>query len=73
MAESQLGWGAKISAMPRLGTSPLVMTSAGIERCLCWLGEPSNLAPARDPPFFESQVIRRRLAEPAQAEMFDVH
>ena len=45
-------------------------SSAGIERTLRWLGEPVDpptLAPARDPPFFKSQVIRWRLGEPAQA------
>jgi hypothetical protein len=52
------------------------MTTAGIERYLRWLGEsvdPPTLAPARDPPFFKSQVIRRRLGEPAQPELFDAH
>ena len=54
----------------------LVMTTASIERYLSSLGEPVDpptLAPARDPPFFKSQVIRRRLGEPAQAELFDAH
>jgi hypothetical protein len=37
--------------------------------------EPPVLAPARDPPFFASRVLRRRLGEldaapSAQAEMF---
>lgn len=52
----------------------LVMTSAGIERYLAWLGEPSEpprLAPARDPPQFKHAAIRRRLGEPAQVELFD--
>ena len=60
----------------RLKLRALVMTTASIERYLRWLGEPVDpptLAPARDPPFFKSQVIRRRLGEPAQAEMFDAH
>ena len=60
----------------RLKLRALVMTSAGIERTLRWLGEPVDpptLAPARDPPYFKSQVIRRRLGEPAQAELFDAH
>ena len=38
----------------RLKLRALVMTSAGIERTLRWLGEPVDpptLAPARDPPF----------------------
>jgi Zn-dependent M28 family amino/carboxypeptidase len=54
----------------------LVMATASIERYLRWLGEPVDpptLAPARDPPYFKSQVIRRRLGQPAQAELFDAH
>jgi hypothetical protein len=54
----------------------LVMSTSGIERYLRWLGEsvaPPTLAPARAPPFFESQVIRRRLRQPAQAQLFDAH
>jgi hypothetical protein len=60
----------------RMKLRALVMTSAGIERYLRWLGEsvePPTLAPARDPPYFKSRVIRRRLGEPAQAELFDAH
>ena len=60
----------------RMKLRALVMTTASIERYLRWLGEPVDpptLAPARDPPYFKSQVIRRRLGEPAQAEMFDAH
>jgi hypothetical protein len=41
-----------------------------------WLGEPTEppaLAPARGPPCFKSRVIRRRLGEPVQAELFDAH
>jgi hypothetical protein len=52
------------------------VTSAGIERYLTWLGEPPEpptLAAARGPPFFKSRVIRRRLGEPVQAELFDTH
>lgn len=52
----------------------LVMTSAGIERYLAWLGEPSDpplLAPARGPPYFKHPALRRRLGEPGQAELFD--
>ena len=48
----------------------------GIRRYLRWLGEPSEppvLAPARDPPFFKSVAIRRKLGEPAQAELFDAY
>jgi len=54
----------------------LVMTTASIERYLSWLGEPiepPTLAPARDPPFFTSRIIRRRLGEPVQAKLFDAH
>ena len=54
----------------------LTMTSAGIERYLAWLGEPTEpprLAPARAPPYFKSVAVRRRLGEPAQAELFDTH
>ena len=60
----------------RMKLRALVMTSAGIERYLAWLGEPTEpptLAPARAPPFFKSRVIRRRLGEPAQAPLFDAH
>jgi Putative transposase/Transposase zinc-binding domain len=60
----------------RMKLRALVMTSAGVERYLRWLGEPvdpPSLAPARDPPYFKSRVIRRRLGEPAQAELFDAH
>jgi hypothetical protein len=52
----------------------LVITAASIRRYLRWLGEPSEpptLAPARGPPFFKIRVIRRRLGEPVQAELFD--
>jgi hypothetical protein len=54
----------------------LVITSAGIERYLRWLGEPTEAparASARGPPWFKSRVIRRRLGEPVQAELFDAH
>lgn len=60
----------------RMRLRALVMTTSGIERYLSWLGEPVDpptLSPARDPPFFKSQVIRRRLGEAAQAELFDAH
>ena len=52
----------------------LVITADGIRRYLSWFGEPSEpptLAPACDPPFFQSVAIRRRLGEPVQAELFD--
>ena len=54
----------------------LIVTSAGIDRYLTWLGEPTEpptLAPARGPPFFKNVVIRCKLGEPAQAELFDAH
>jgi hypothetical protein len=35
--------------------------------------EPPPLAPSRGPPFFKSPVIRRRLGEPVQVELFDAH
>ena len=57
----------------RMKLRALVMTPSGIERYLRWLGEsvdPPTFAPARDPPLFKSQVIHRRLGEPAQAELF---
>src|SRR5690606_9681433 len=60
----------------RMKLRALVMTTASIERYLRWLGEPIDpptLSPARDPPYFKSRVIRRRLGEPAQAELFDAH
>jgi hypothetical protein len=60
----------------RMKLRALVITSAGIERYLRWLGEPTEppaLAPARGPPWFKSRVIRRRLGEPVQAELFDAH
>jgi hypothetical protein len=60
----------------RMKLRALVMTTTSIERYLRWLGEPVDpptLAPARDPPYFKSQVIRRRLGEPAQAGLFDAH
>jgi len=60
----------------RMKMRALVLTAAGIRRYLRWLGEPTEppvLAPARDPPFFQSRVIRRRLGEPVQAELFDAH
>jgi hypothetical protein len=60
----------------RMKLKALVLTSAGIDRYLRWLGEPTEpptLAPARGPPWFKSKVIRRRLGEPVQAELFDAH
>ena len=53
-----------------------IVTAAGIERYLTWLGEPTEpptLSPARGPPFFKSVVIRKKLGEPTQAELFDAH
>jgi hypothetical protein len=60
----------------RMRLRALCMTTTGIARYLSWLGEPVDpptLTRARDPPYFKSQVIRRRLGEPAQAELFDAH
>jgi hypothetical protein len=60
----------------RMKLRALLMTTASIERYLRCLGEPVDpptLAPARDPPYFKSRVIRRRLGEPAQADLFDAH
>jgi hypothetical protein len=60
----------------RLKMRALVITVASIRRYLRWLGDPTEppvLAPARDPPFFKSVAIRRRLGEPVQAELFDAH
>lgn len=62
----------------RLRLRALVIAAASIERLLRHIGEPFEppvLAPARDPPFFASRVLRRRLGEldaapSAQAEMF---
>jgi hypothetical protein len=51
----------------RMKLRSLVMTTSGIERYLRWLGEsvdPPTRAPARDPPYFKSQVIRRGSASP---------
>ena len=60
----------------RMKLRALVITSAGIERYLKWLGEPTEppqLAPSRGPPFFKSRVIRSGLGEPVQTELFDAH
>ncbi len=60
----------------RMKLRALVITSAGIDRYLTWLGEPTappTLGPARGPPFFKSVIIRRKLGEPVQAELFDAH
>jgi hypothetical protein len=60
----------------RMKLRALVMTTTSIERYLRWLGEPVDPpthAPARDPPYIKSQVIRRRRGEPAQAGLFDAH
>ena len=61
-------------SMPQRFSPTSGLTADGIRRYLHWLGEPTEpatLAPARDPPFFKSRVIRRRLGEPVQAELFD--
>ena len=54
----------------------LVTKPAGVHRLLRHLGEPTDtppLAPARDPPFYRSPVLRRRTHQPSpprQVEMF---
>lgn len=60
----------------RMKLRALVMTVASIERYLRWLGEPVDAPTARsgrDPPYFKSRVIRRRLGKPAQPDLFDAH
>ena len=61
----------------RMKLCALVITAASIERFLRGLGEPTDvppLSPARDPPFFKSRALRRRIAEletpRCQTEMF---
>ncbi len=62
----------------RMRLRALVTAAASIERFLRHIGEPFEppvLAPARDPPFFKSRVLRRRLGDLApvpssQVEMF---
>ena len=53
----------------------LVTRPTSIERWLRELGEPieaTPLSPARDPPFFKSRVLRRKLADrDAQLGMFE--
>ncbi|MFO0566289.1 MAG: hypothetical protein U0263_11540 [Polyangiaceae bacterium] len=68
--------GLRVAAARVMKLRALVMTAAGIERYLAWLGEPSDpprLAPARAPPYFKHPAIRMRLGEPVQAELFDAH
>ena len=50
----------------RLKLRALVIEAHNIERLLRHLGEPLEApkrAPARDPPYFQSQVLRRKFAE----------
>jgi len=51
-----------------------VTRRASMEKLLASIGEPTDapgLSPARDPPFFKSRVLRRRLgAEQPQRELF---
>jgi hypothetical protein len=66
-------WGGRLKLRALVMTTT---TTTSIERYLSWLGEPIDppaLAPARDPPCFKSRVIRQRLGEPAQPELFDAH
>jgi len=61
----------------RLKLRALLTRPASIERYLRHLGEPTApppCAPARDPPYFKSRALRRKLGEseacPAQGELF---
>ena len=50
----------------RLKLRSLVIEAHNIERLLRYLGEPlepPKRAPARDPPYFKSQVLRRKFGE----------
>ena len=61
------------SCSGRMKLRALVTRPASVRRLLRHLGEPieaPTLAPARDPPFFKSRVLRRRLPEP-QVQMFE--
>ena len=61
----------------RLKLRALVKRPASIQRYLRHLGESTDappLAPARDPPYFRSRALRRKLGEleeqPSQVELF---
>ena len=63
----------------RMKLRALVTKPASVRRLLRHLGEPTDappLAPARDPPFYRSPVLRRRTqpspqpSPPRQVEMF---
>ena len=61
----------------RLKLRALVTRPASIRRYLRYLGEPTEappLAPARDPPYFKSRALRRKLGDldgpPAQGDLF---
>lgn len=60
----------------RMKLRALVTKPASVRRLLHHLGEPTDappLAPARDPPFYRSPVLRRRTRKtspPCQVEMF---
>ena len=50
----------------RLKLRSLVIEAHNIERLLRYLGEPlepPKRAPARDPPYFQSKVLRRKFGE----------
>ncbi len=52
----------------------LVTDAEQIGDTLRALGEPTEAparAPARDPPLFKSQIVRRRFGETTQGELFD--
>ena len=51
-----------------------VTNPKSLQRLLTELGEPTQVqgkTPARGPPYFASQVVRRHFGEPAQLEMLD--
>jgi len=62
-SHSQLFWD-RFRRVPRF--KALVIESHNIERLLRHLGEPlepPKRSPARDPPYFKSKVLRRKLGE----------
>ena len=62
----------------RMKLRALVTKPASVRRLLRHLGEPTDappLAPARDPPFYRSPVLRRRtrpFPPPRQLQMFSL-
>ena len=52
----------------------LLTSPKSLQRLLTLLGEPTEVpgrAPARGPPYFASQVVRRHFGESAQLDMVD--